>query len=336
MELSIILPAYNAEATLVAAVASIQRQTYTDFELIIVDDGSTDNTGALADDLAAQDVRICVIHQSNQGGYGARLTGLRRMRGSYFGFMDADDVMCLDFYQKLMDFAKGQDLDVAQCDIDCMGWAPSRGPNELFLTKEDVYHKVVYPRLIRGNGAVVLWDKVYRRTDSLNDLIGAPIFNFDDLVLNWQLFASVARVGYLHEVLYVYTNNVKQYKSNKTRDLLWTIDFRAKYAHVYGLKGDELVFARWAVKNAMNMIRLAMGSPRTSIRQRIAYVRSIVEAPQVRDAVDRMLRDAAHDAVLVGYQKLIGHSLAISTTRYATKLAFRSVLSSLKRKVVLG
>lgn len=88
---SIIVPVYNVEQYLDECVRSVLAQTFSDFELILVDDGSKDRSGTLCDQLAATDTRIRVIHQENQGLSGARNTGIRAATGDYLMFLDSDD-----------------------------------------------------------------------------------------------------------------------------------------------------------------------------------------------------------------------------------------------------
>lgn len=91
MKLSVIIPVYNVSNYLERCVQSVLRQTFKDIEIILVDDGSTDGSGDLADQLASLDVRIQVIHQNNQGLSGARNTGLCAAVGEYVVFLDSDD-----------------------------------------------------------------------------------------------------------------------------------------------------------------------------------------------------------------------------------------------------
>ena len=90
---SVIMPAYNAEKYIESAIASLQAQDYTHWELLVVNDGSKDNTGAIIDALAAQDVRIKPIHQPNQGVSAARNAALAQMQGEFFLTFDADDIL---------------------------------------------------------------------------------------------------------------------------------------------------------------------------------------------------------------------------------------------------
>ncbi|MCM1568136.1 MAG: glycosyltransferase [Roseburia sp.] len=99
--LSIIVPVYNILNYLPRCVHSITAQTYERLEIILVDDGSTDGTGKLCDSLAAQDYRIRVYHRKNGGSSAARNTGLSLAKGEYIGFVDSDDYIEPDMYEKL-------------------------------------------------------------------------------------------------------------------------------------------------------------------------------------------------------------------------------------------
>lgn len=113
MKISIIIPVYNVVAYLRQCVQSVLAQTYQDIEIILVDDGSTDDSGTLCDSLAEQDNRICVIHQSNQGLSGARNTGLRQATGDYIAFLDGDDIyMLTDGIERLMKILEKTFIDV--------------------------------------------------------------------------------------------------------------------------------------------------------------------------------------------------------------------------------
>ncbi|MCR4787254.1 MAG: glycosyltransferase [Lachnospiraceae bacterium] len=100
--ISIIIPVYNSMDCLERSVSSVQKQTYRNLEIIIVDDGSTDNTGALAEKIALSDKRIKVIHKENGGSSSARNAGLNIARGDFIGFVDADDYVEPMMYERLL------------------------------------------------------------------------------------------------------------------------------------------------------------------------------------------------------------------------------------------
>lgn len=89
--ISVIIPIYNVEKYLDECVSNVLNQTFQDIEIVLVDDGSRDTSGVIADDFASKDARVIVIHQENQGLSAARNTGLRRARGEYVIFLDSDD-----------------------------------------------------------------------------------------------------------------------------------------------------------------------------------------------------------------------------------------------------
>ena len=90
-KISVIIPVYNAEQYLRKCLDSVVSQTFRDIEIICVDDGSTDGSGAILDEYAAKDNRIVVIHQANAGVAAARNTGLKSAQGEYLAFLDSDD-----------------------------------------------------------------------------------------------------------------------------------------------------------------------------------------------------------------------------------------------------
>ncbi|MCR4851415.1 MAG: glycosyltransferase [Lachnospiraceae bacterium] len=116
--LSIIIPVYNSMDCLERCVSSIQKQTYPNLEIIIVDDGSTDNTGALAEKLALPDKRIRVLHKENGGSSSARNMGLGIARGEYIGFVDADDYIEPMMYERLLLAALEANLLMVQTSRD--------------------------------------------------------------------------------------------------------------------------------------------------------------------------------------------------------------------------
>lgn len=104
--LSVIVPVYNVEAYLPRCVDSILSQTHQNLELILVDDGARDNSGAICDDYAARDSRVKVIHQENGGLSSARNAGLDVAKGEYIAFVDSDDWVTTDAYAHLLDLAE--------------------------------------------------------------------------------------------------------------------------------------------------------------------------------------------------------------------------------------
>ena len=117
-EISIIVPVYKAETYLNKCVDSILVQTFSDFELWLVDDGSPDNCGKICDEYAAKDNRIHVIHKQNGGASDARNFGMARATGKYIGFVDSDDIIEPFMYEILYNEIKEKDADIIECRMD--------------------------------------------------------------------------------------------------------------------------------------------------------------------------------------------------------------------------
>jgi glycosyltransferase EpsJ len=113
--ISVIVPVYRAETTLACCVNSILSQTFEDFELLLIDDGSPDQSGALCDQYAAQDSRVRVFHKENDGVSSARNLGLYEARGTYIAFADSDDWMESDELETLYRLAAQHNADAAGC-----------------------------------------------------------------------------------------------------------------------------------------------------------------------------------------------------------------------------
>ena len=116
--ITVIVPVYNILEYLPRCVHSITAQTYRNLEIILVDDGSTDGTGALCDELAAEDVRIQVYHKENGGSSSARNLALKHAAGEYVGFVDSDDYIEPDMYRCLMEGIRQFSVSVAQTGRD--------------------------------------------------------------------------------------------------------------------------------------------------------------------------------------------------------------------------
>ena len=205
---SVIVPVYKVEDCLPACAESLLGQTFSDFELIFVDDGSPDGCGALCDGYAARDARVKVIHQKNGGLSAARNSGLDIARGGAIAFVDSDDVVAADYLEKLHAALEETGADMAVCaveDVDDAG-APLR--ERVFTAPEEAG---VFPGrdlLKRFFGPsstyyTVAWNKLYRRKlwEGLRYPDGR--IHEDDAVAH-LLFWQAEKVVCLADVLYFY------------------------------------------------------------------------------------------------------------------------------------
>ena len=165
---SVIVPIYNTRPFLEECVRSILNQQFSEpFEVLLVDDGATDGCDVLCDELAAQDRRIRVFHQENQGLSGARNTGIDAARGRYYAFVDADDVVHPGYLQALYDGCETHDAYMAICAVEDVNEdGTSQDPPEYTLPAETgvFVGKDLLNRFYAPNGTyyTVAWNKLYR------------------------------------------------------------------------------------------------------------------------------------------------------------------------------
>ena len=163
---SIIVPVYNAENTIPRCIESILNQEYSDFELLLVNDGSTDGSGAVCDAYAARDARVRVIHKENTGVSDTRNTALDQARGTYLQFLDSDDWITPDATSSLVRAAES-----AQCDLvvsDFYRVVGERVSQKGDIDDDGVMTREEYAAHMMENPADfyygVLWNKLYRRS----------------------------------------------------------------------------------------------------------------------------------------------------------------------------
>lgn len=116
--ISVIIPVYNVENFLPKCLDSVLAQTYKNLEIILINDGSADNSGKICDEYAAKDKRIHVVHQENKGLSRARNTGLSLAKGKYIAFVDSDDYIDLDMYEYLYSLISKDNADMAMCNVN--------------------------------------------------------------------------------------------------------------------------------------------------------------------------------------------------------------------------
>lgn len=162
MELSIIIPVYNVEKTLHRCVGSVLRQSFQNFEMILVDDGSTDNSTTMVDEIARTDNRISVIHQCNQGLSAARNTGIKAAKGEYITFIDSDDFIAQDTYKGVMELLNGHPkYDILEFSVIEKYGSKAQHP----LILDDCVYQNKQEYWLKGQAYrhTYAWNKIYRR-----------------------------------------------------------------------------------------------------------------------------------------------------------------------------
>ena len=203
---SIIIPVYNAENFLARCVDSVLGQEYTDFELLLIDDGSKDKSGAMCDAYAASDSRVCVFHKENAGVSAARNQALSEARGTYIQFLDSDDWMTPDSTKLLVRAAEENDCDLVIADFyRVVGERVSRKgdiEDEGVMSPEEFAAHMMESPADYYYG--VLWNKLYRRSIiEAHDLrMNAEISWCEDFMFNLEYIRFAERITALRAPIY--------------------------------------------------------------------------------------------------------------------------------------
>ena len=204
---SVILPIYGVEKFLPACLASLQAQTFTDYELILVDDGSPDESGRICDEWAETHPNARVIHQQNQGLSGARNTGIAAARGQYLAFVDSDDLVRPTFLQILYELCEQNHADMALCGVEDVAENGAALPQPVFsLPQPGCYSGQALLEQFYSAGAqsyTVAWNKLYRR-ELWHTLRYPPGKLHEDDAVAHRLFFAAETVCCSAEPLYCY------------------------------------------------------------------------------------------------------------------------------------
>lgn len=192
--ISVVVPAYNIENYIERCIKSIINQTYSNIEVIIVDDGSTDNTGSIIDKYALKDHRVIPLHKENGGVSSARTEGINRATGEWIGFVDGDDVIEENMYEVLINNAKKYNADISHCGYQMI--FPDGHIDYYYNTKciEVQDNTKALEELLSGRKIEPgLWNKLFKKSlfnDSIDYESLSKIKINEDLLLNYFLFKN--------------------------------------------------------------------------------------------------------------------------------------------------
>ena len=203
---SIIVPAYNVDKYIEKCLISIIGQTYTNIEIIVVDDGSTDKTGQLVDNFSQQDSRVRVLHKKNTGVSAARNTGIHKSTGDYLVFVDGDDYITNDYVEYMVNLIKATKSDF------CLSKRCYTKKNEMQTKNE--YVKKLNPEdatalLLSPNVIVGCWNKIYKRSLIIDNNIyfSTSLFYGEGLTFITTISQITKSVGVGNRKVYYYRRN---------------------------------------------------------------------------------------------------------------------------------
>lgn len=228
--ISVVVPVYNAEQYLHQCIDSILNQTFTDFELILVDDGSQDNSGAICDQYAEKDNRIIVIHQENKGQAAARNVAISKAKGEWIHFVDSDDLIHPQMLEILYTAAMNEKCDMSVCMRVSQDKLPLNFFQEQQLNVCTInINEVTLKKLFFSDTSSywVVWAKLIKKAIVASNLFTeGKIFEDNAVVCKWLYDAN--KIAMCNNVMYFYrtenSSTVRSAFSIKKLDYLWALE----------------------------------------------------------------------------------------------------------------
>ena len=203
---SIIIPAYNVEKYIEKCISSILGQTHTNIEVIVVDDGSTDRTGQIIDNISVHDSRIRVLHKKNAGVSAARNSGIEMSTGEYLVFVDGDDYIANDYVKYMLNLISDtkSDFCLSKCCYTKKGEMQTEKEYVQKLNSEDATTLLLSPEVIVG-----CWNKIFKRSLIVNNNIwfSTSLFYGEGLTLITVVAQISESVGVGNRKVYYYRRN---------------------------------------------------------------------------------------------------------------------------------
>lgn len=287
MKVSIIIPVYNCEKYLDRCVETVLKQTYKNVELLLINDGSSDSSGALCDAWAEKDTRVRVIHQPNRGVSAARNAGLDAVTGDVIGFVDADDYIHENTYAVALE--RLTDCDMVVWDAVTV-WDSGRTEEDTIplLPETCVLKKENWKPALLRQMAGATWRCLYRAELVKNIRFPVGIKLSEDRLFNLQAMGKADKVQYLKEGLYyryvrqgsacnryhgdIFQKNLQAYAlAQKIIETYWTKEYLPVYTRMFVIEG------------ALSAIYEICGRGFPG-KNRLAHIGQITKAPTLQTA----------------------------------------------------
>ena len=249
IKISVIIPIYNAEKYLQRCLDSLMNQTLKDMEFICINDGSTDSSLEILKNYSKQDKRFLIINQENIGVSCARNNGLTVAKGEYIGFVDADDYIDINFYEKLYSLASEKSADIA-----CAGIIRERNKKKSIILLD--YKKVLIETNVKNKYELAglpthcyVWNKIYRHKVLLeNDLKFINGLVYEDMPFSSDIIEKSGKLITVPDVFYHYTKNknsiIKTSNDKNRADKIRLKQYLIKKCREYNVKlqnSDNLI-----------------------------------------------------------------------------------------------
>lgn len=331
--IAVVIPVYNAKRYLRQCIESVLNQTFQDFCLVLVDDGSTDGSGQICDTYAAKDRRIKVIHQPNKGSVLAQTGGVLSeyaQAAKYIFLSDADDTLMPNALQLLYKEAEQNNLDCVCASTEKM-WKGIRLPskhhapcfdNPKVYTQEEIINELYISCFGISNYPVSLCAKLYRTELITKVISNPPVVKFmgDDLSVTLRLMPETQRVGIIPDVIYNYRigGNTSRFMPYMLDDFLALYRFKTEMRKKHPMPQDAEYYMAIEMLNVlMTWFEMYKQQGKHNQSELIEEIRRVAGLPEVLDSL-RILRDRKKKHRISGY--LENGEYAIITEMVTEKL----------------
>ncbi|HHU5120724.1 TPA: glycosyltransferase family 2 protein [Streptococcus agalactiae] len=305
-KISVIVPLYNVEKYIINCISSLTNQTYQNIEIILIDDGSTDNSGRICKKLAQEDHRIIYLRKENGGVSSARNLGLQYATGSYIGFVDSDDYISKTMYENLLKRLLETNADIAETDfalIDNRFTKKKRKKIQKVLNKEEAIREFLSGNVVENNLVI----KLFKKTVIANLKFKEDVIVGEDMLFSLQALQNSDRVT-------VDTTNADYFyvvRSNSTMNTITEKD-------IDNLSILEQEFKKIDIPQLKSYLEAKL------IREKVKFVSRVLisnKAHLYSDIIDRYLQEVRHYSIknMINFLSL-KHCLTITIMKISPKL----------------
>lgn len=228
--ISVIIPVYNSQEYLPKCIESVLNQSYSNLEIIIINDGSTDDSGKICDSYAQKDSRIKVIHKKNGGVSSARNIGLEEVTGKYIGFIDADDYIEIDMFKKLYENIKCDDYDISICNYNTITKS-NKIPNNILKECKDIFNNKefligLFDKNLYGGYLV---NKLIKKECIKDVRFNENVSVLEDLLFLTEIHKNISKVYFdknvfLYNYVQIETSATNVFKKNKYISMILALE----------------------------------------------------------------------------------------------------------------
>lgn len=339
---SIVMPAYNCENTIGETIKSVLSQSISDFELIIVNDGSRDGTEQVLDNFHQQDTRVKYTTIANGGPGNARNKGIELASGQYLLFIDSDDIMRNDTLKLYASYINESqpDLVVSSYNMNVLDGEEVvdtrkvEAPEQMIQTHEEFLNQI-YP-LMNKQLMYVVWNKLYKLSIvKANGVTFPPYNSCEDRLFNIRYFNHVERCKVVDDVLYDYSFDGRNSLTNKYFDNKFDT-FVEFYRELLSLtEKNRRGFSALFLKGVMScIIPLHSDSCPLNYKEKLAYTKRIVNFPDVQQAANESLVDTKMRKIMKSLfkTKSVAVNYTASKMMYTVSMTSPKTIEKFKRK----